>query len=504
MLIRFLIYFLTVSILLASCSSEGETRPVAAPADRQSQQSATQQQLQQHQQHQQTDASAPGQEQPVLEQQQAEREESQSLSDERQVQPESRPLSPGGPPEPEFDVEIAVGYLNHLAGELGPRASGTEQERAAAEYMAEVFRSLGYDVEIQRFTYAAEAEVARIDLPNGSSSFAFRFSGSSNASVEGELVDVPGIGSVEDFATVEVAGKIAIVDRGIIEFRVKAANAEAAGAIALIVTNPTLNESIGGSLGDDTVSIPILHVGKEAGDEIRARLGEIASIPASSPSAGESQNVIARKPAGACRVVVGGHYDTVPEVDGANDNASGTALTLALAAIWADHPSSSDICFIGFGAEELGLHGSRHYVGQLRLEDRLSEVTAMVNLDAIGDGRPPYRILASVEISEISNAVAADLQITAGSGSLPTNLGSDHASFARNGIPVIFVFPPGAILHTPLDNLDNVDFAVFGDIARLNHGILSCLLQRAGSPISPSISCGEEEPQSSSRATLEE
>ncbi|MXY85751.1 MAG: hypothetical protein F4Y95_04475, partial [Chloroflexi bacterium] len=193
MLIRILLCCLTVSILLVSCNNEGKTPPVAAPADRHSQQSATQQQPQQRQQ---TDASAPGQEQPVLEQQQAEPEDSQTRSDEQQDQADAQPISPGGPPEPEFDIKIAVGYLNHLAGELGPRASGTEQERAAAEYMAEVFRSLGYDVEIQRFTYAAEAEVARIDLPNGSSSFAFRFSGSSNVSVEGELVDVPGIGSV--------------------------------------------------------------------------------------------------------------------------------------------------------------------------------------------------------------------------------------------------------------------------------------------------------------------
>lgn len=500
MLIRFLICCLTASILVVACGNEDVSSPVAAPADRQSAQTVTQQ----HQQQQQTDTSPPRQEQPEPGQQQAEPEDSETHSDEPQSQAESRPSSPGGPPEPEFDFEIAVAYLNHLAGELGPRASGTEQERAAAEYMAEVFRSLGYDVEIQQFTYAAEAEVARIDLPDGSSSFAFRFSGSSNDPAEGELVDVPGIGSVEDFATVEVAGKIAIVDRGLIEFRVKAANAETAGAIALIVANPTLRESIGASLGADTVSIPLLHVSKEAGDEMRANLGEIASIPPSSPGVGNSQNVIARKPGGSCRIVVGGHYDTVPEVDGANDNASGTALTLALAEIWADHPSSSDVCFIGFGAEELGLHGSRYYVGQLRLEDRLPEVTAMVNLDAIGDGRAPYRILASVEISGISNAVAAELQINAGPGRLPLNVGSDHASFTRVGIPVVFVFPPGAILHTPLDNLDNADLKVFEDIANLNHGILACLLQRAGSPITPSISCGEGEPQSSSRATLEE
>lgn len=499
MLIRFLICCFTASTLAAACSADEGAPPAIPQAVQQSAQSATQPQEQQ-----QTDVPPPSQEQPQREQQQAEFEESETRSDEPQSQPESRPSSPGGPPEPEFDFEIAVEYLNQLAGELGPRASGTEQERAAAEYMADVFRGLGYQVEIQQFTYAAEADTARIDLPDGSSSYAFRFSGSSNQPAEGELVDVPGIGSMDDFAVVDVAGKIAIVDRGVIEFRVKAANAEAAGAVALIIANPTLNESIGGSLAADTVSIPVLHVGAEAGDEIRAHLGETATIPASSPSAGQSQNVIARKADGACRVVVGGHYDTVPEVDGANDNASGTALTLALAAIWADYPSANDICFIGFGAEELGLHGSRFYVGQLRLDDRLSEVTAMLNLDAIGDGRAPYRILASVEIRDISNAVAAELQINAGPGSLPLNVGSDHASFARVGIPVVFVFPPGAILHTPLDNLDNVDLAVFRDIANLNHGILACLLQRAGSPISPSISCGEEETQSSSRATLEE
>ena len=499
MLIRFLICSLAALFLVAACNGDEGAPPAVPQAVQQSAQSATQP----HEQ-QQTDVPPPSQEQPQREQQQTEFEESETRSDEPQSQPESRPSSPGGPPEPEFDFEIAVEYLNQLAGELGPRASGTEQERAAAEYMADVFRGLGYQVEIQQFTYAAEADTARIDLPDGSSSYAFRFSGSSNQPAEGELVDVPGIGSMDDFAVVDVAGKIAIVDRGVIEFRVKAANAEAAGAVALIVANPTLSESIGGSLAADTVSIPVLHVGAEAGDEIRAHLGETATIPASSPSAGQSQNVIARKADGACRVVVGGHYDTVPEVDGANDNASGTALTLALAAIWADYPSSNDICFIGFGAEELGLHGSRFYVGQLRLDDRLSEVTAMLNLDAIGDGRAPYRILASVEIRDISNAVAAQLQINAGPGSLPLNVGSDHASFARVGIPVVFVFPPGAILHTPLDNLDNVDLAVFRDIANLNHGILACLLQRAGSPISPSISCGEEETQSSSRATLEE
>ena len=198
----------------------------------------------------------------------------------------------------------------------------------------------------------------------------------------------------------------------------------------------------------------------------------------------------------SCRVIVGGHYDTVPEVDGANDNASGTALTLAFAETWANHPAAYDICFVGFGAEELGLFGSREFVRNLGKNGQLGEVTAMLNLDAIGDGRAPYRIVASSELGALGNAVAAELQINASTGALPMELGSDHASFIAEGIPAIFLFPPGAVIHTPADNLDNINREVFGDIATLNHGILACLLQRAGSPVSPATSCETEETRS--------
>ncbi|MYE06944.1 MAG: M28 family peptidase [Chloroflexi bacterium] len=497
MLTRLLLLSLTFALLLVACRSDDATQPVVVQTTEQVEQ-ATEQQSEQPTRSDPSDRaedptdSRTGQQGQAAQQEETDPDEPPSQPVEQEDQPQSLPLRPGGPPEPDFDYDIAVGYLNHLAGTLGPRASGTEQERAAADYLAETFTSLGYEVEIQGFDYTTQAGISRIDTPDGYRSFAFRFPGSADNSVSGELVNVEGFGEPADFASVDVRGKVAIVDRGLIEFREKGANAVAAGAVALIVANRTLSETIGGTLGTDTSAIPLLQVSEEAGDELRSRLGTIVSIPQAAPNKGESQNVIARKPGGACRVVVGGHYDTVPEVDGANDNASGTALTLALAEIWSEHPSANDICFAGFGAEELGLHGSRYFVRQLRAEDDLSHVTSMLNLDAIGDGRPSYRIVASFQLQDITGSVAAELQINAGSGSPPRNLGSDHSSFANVGIPVVFVFPPGAILHTPLDNLDNINHELFEDISRLNHGILACLLERAGSPISPTISCGAE------------
>ena len=407
------------------------------------------------------------------------------------LQPSLQP-PPGAVPAPSFEVESAIKYVEHLAGVLGPRTSGTEEEAAAASYLAETFRELGYETEIQVFQYTAQGGISRLDLNDGFSTMAFRFPGSGEQPVSAGLVDVPGFGEPADFAAVDVGGAIAVVDRGVIEFRVKAANAESAGAAALIVVNRLESESLGGSFGTYTSAIPVLHIAKAAGDELRLRLSTSGSIPDAAPLTGESRNVIARKALGTCRVVVGGHYDTVPAVSGANDNASGTALTLAFAETWSEHPAANDICFVGFGAEELGLHGSAHFVRQLRASSGLDQVTAMLNLDAIGDGRPPYRIVASTELRTIGTAVATSLQVYAGSGSLPMTLGSDHTSFASAGIPVVFVFPPGAIIHTPADNLENFNLEVFADIANLNHGILECLLLRAGSPVIPAVSCSEE------------
>ena len=83
-----------------------------------------------------------------------------------------------------------------------------------------------------------------------------------------EYVMVPGVGTVEDFAQVNVQGKIALVQRGEINFTDKAANAEAAGAAACVVYNNK----------DDAVNmvayegghIPHVFISKEAGEAFAA------------------------------------------------------------------------------------------------------------------------------------------------------------------------------------------------------------------------------------------
>src|SRR2546427_12178155 len=87
-------------------------------------------------------------------------------------------------------------------------------------------------------------------------------------------------------------------------------------------------------------------------------------------------------------VVIGAHFDHLGRVDGdvypgADDNASGTAVVLGLArAFAASGGTARTLVFALFGAEELGLIGSRHYVGHPVVP--LAQTVAMVNFDMVG------------------------------------------------------------------------------------------------------------------------
>ena len=64
--------------------------------------------------------------------------------------------------------------------------------------------------------------------------------------------------------------------------------------------------------------------------------------------------------------VVGGHYDSVPGVGGASDNAGGTAMTVELARVFKERGSKRTLRFVAWGSEEMGLYGSNHYAKKLK------------------------------------------------------------------------------------------------------------------------------------------
>ena len=86
---------------------------------------------------------------------------------------------------------------------------------------------------------------------------------------------------------------------------------------------------------------------------------------------GQFDNVVAsyEKSSNECSVLIGAHYDSVPQSPGADDNASAIAGLLALAkSFYSD--ANHDIAFVAFNREEDGLLGSREYVEHLSAQKK--------------------------------------------------------------------------------------------------------------------------------------
>ena len=174
------------------------------------------------------------------------------------------------------------------------------------------------------------------------------------------------------------------------------------------------------------------------------------------------------------KVLLGAHYDhlglfkadkgkrhkAADMLRGANDNASGTAAVVEIARCLQPYADSfrRDLVVALFGAEEMGIVGSRHLERMLR--DSAVVVGHMVNLEMLGRMRGDTLCLQGEMLSPVS-IVAAE---TGAADSLRIDLstdfsvGSDHVSFASKMIPVSFFATTDiSTLHTVDDTPESLD-----------------------------------------------
>lgn len=158
-------------------------------------------------------------------------------------------------------------------------------------------------------------------------------------------------------------------------------------------------------------------------------------------------------------MIIGAHYDHLGRGEdgnsmskqpnrseihnGADDNASGTAALLELAYKLSKNHSylNFNILFIAFSGEELGLLGSRYFTEHPTID--LSKTQAMINMDMVGRLNQSNLTMTlggygtSPSWSQILTKVKTNIKLKYdSSGTGP----SDHTSFYRKNIPVIFLF----------------------------------------------------------------
>ena len=258
--------------------------------------------------------------------------------------------------------------MNRLLDDLGPRESATQEEMEAAEYLAAQFESFGYAARLQPFiveSLSRELSTLVLNVQDGEEVDVIPLLRSATGEVSGNLVSV-GLATEDEIPEGGLEGMVALVERGIITFEEKTNRVEQAGAVAVVIYNNRPGDFQGVLLSP--AGIPALAITEDDGERIEEMLSnkDLEVRVTVEAEEHDSRNVIADKPGpGNGVLVLGGHYDTVPNISGANDNSSGTALLLTLAEELAQKSLPFSIQFIAFGSEELGLLGSRHYVDSL-------------------------------------------------------------------------------------------------------------------------------------------
>jgi Zn-dependent M28 family amino/carboxypeptidase len=196
-----------------------------------------------------------------------------------------------------------------------------------------------------------------------------------------------------DFDGLPVQGAVVLVDRGGCPFSQKEDVAAQRGAVAMIVADNVDEQQMGGTLGANTeVKIPVVSVTKSLGVQLRAQPGPTTIKLNASVQNFKARNVIAQTKTGSPTDVVmaGAHLDSVPEGPGINDNGSGVAAVLETAVQLGSSPQVHNAVRFGFwGAEELGLIGSRNYVESLDL-DALKSLALYLNFDMLASPNPGY------------------------------------------------------------------------------------------------------------------
>ena len=286
------------------------------------------------------------------------------------------------------------------------RLASTPGHDDSAQYVYDRLVAAGYNVTFQEFEFQLVSDVTPPEFsqvsPNAVTyvdgvdfaTMSYSGSGDVTASVSLPSGDARGC-EASDWAGFP-AGNIALVLRGTpagfpvaCTFRLKATNAAAAGASAVIVYN-NIPGVINGTLAPPRFDRSVLGITQALGQQLAALVPGGLTMHIKTETTAEirtTRNVIAETPGGDPNhvIVIGAHLDSVSRGPGINDNGSGSAAILEVAETFAQQGRvpRNKLRFAWWSAEEQGLLGSTFYVNSLSQAQK-DAIELNLNFDMIG------------------------------------------------------------------------------------------------------------------------
>jgi len=402
-------------------------------------------------------------------------------------------------------LKAEVGYL--ASDELKGRRAGDPGETMAANFIASKFKEVGLLPKgdngdyFQQFTIndgkiiapATYLVISGTKLESGNDFYPL--ANTKNGSVKGELS--PGLHEKDQPWMIDLAESLEenkenphFDINNLVSDKIKSAKDK--GASFVLFFNSTKGADVlkfDAKDRSETASLPVAFLTAKGRDKIIKEATDTYSIDAQiavEPKIRKSKNVVGFLNNNAqYTIVVGAHYDHLGYGEdgnsmirggeasihnGADDNASGTSAMIELAfQLKGNKAKHYNYLFIGFSAEELGLNGSKYFVENPTIS--LNTVNYMINMDMVGrmnDSTKTITIGGYGTSPSWQNMIAAVKKKSFSvkfdsSGTGP----SDHTSFYRKDIPVLFFFTGlHTDYHKPSDDADKINYVGMAQIVR--------------------------------------
>lgn len=402
-------------------------------------------------------------------------------------------------------LKAEVGYL--ASDDLKGRRAGDPGETMAANFIASKFKEVGLLPKGDNGEYFQQFTIndGKIIAPatylviNGSKLEAgndfYPLANTKNGSVKGELS--PGLHEKDQPWMIDLAEALEenkenphFDINNLVSDKIKSAKDK--GASFVLFFNSTKGADVlkfDAKDRSETASLPVAFLTSKGRDKIIKEATDTYSIDAQiavEPKIRKSKNVVGYLNNNAqYTIVIGAHYDHLGYGEdgnsmirggeaaihnGADDNASGTSAMIELAfQLKGNKAKHYNYLFIGFSAEELGLNGSKYFVENPTIS--LNTVNYMINMDMVGrmnDSTKTITIGGYGTSPSWQNMIAAVKKKSFSvkfdsSGTGP----SDHTSFYRKDIPVLFFFTGlHTDYHKPSDDADKINYVGMAQIVR--------------------------------------
>lgn len=408
-------------------------------------------------------------------------------------------------------AENLKAHIEYLADDkLEGRRTGTNGEGLAMQYIISQFKAIGLTpkgtesypqtfpvIDGKQMDAVTELIINGNKLEKGKDYFLFPFSPDQKiealTSIALQEVGMPWVFDLKDVLEENMNNPhFDLVDY----IRTNFKGIQDRGAVAMIFYNTSaIDDKLAFDPKDksEKLVLPAVYVSKEAAKKYfsdRMATLNIKLRTGISEKKRIGHNVIGYIDNGAANtVILGAHYDHLgygedgnsmirkfdqPLIhNGADDNASGTAALIELARkLKSSKAKKNNYLFIAFSGEELGLFGSKYFTENPTID--LKSVNYMINMDMVGRLNDSSKVITvggygtspmwSTEIRKDYFDSPNTIKKTASSLNIKIDSSgtgpSDHTSFYRKDIPVLFYFTGlHTDYHKPSDDADKINYA---------------------------------------------